>query len=53
MSKNIQSIMLISNCCNSSVKEDQGLQIDSTIQLGICLECFEHCLCIQESDENN
>lgn len=40
--------MLVSNCCTANVEEDQGLQIDSDIQEGICLECKEHCICIEE-----
>lgn len=38
---------LVSDCCSSSVQEDQGLQIDPNVQEGICLECDEHCICIE------
>lgn len=43
--------MKISNCCSASVNEDQGLQIDPNIQEGICLECYEHCVCVEEGED--
>lgn len=42
---------IVSNCCSTSVRADEGLQIDSNVLEGICLECHEHCVCVREGSD--